>query len=217
MMHTSKMILVPSEMAQKDKATETLMSSLDKEMQSILKNSSLPADAKLAQYSQVLHRYMKTSDESRKPLKIEVQEPEPLPKIPDDAEILADIPKKLEKQALSLLSHVKQNPNIQWSKNNELIVDGVKFEGSHIIDLIHDFTRAKKVPAIGAEAFARALLRSNVPREVIGNRQRLKLFEKPVMIGTPLRTSTPIGKVLPPIKMKKDNSSDHIAWASVGS
>jgi hypothetical protein len=197
-MHTSKMVLVPSGMVNKETGVENLMSSLDKEMRTILDDKNLPSDAKLVQYSQILHRYQKTGEERKQPFKIEVQEPVKQ-KLPSNEEILKNIPAKHTKQASSLLEFVKNNPKIQWSDENELIVDGVKFEGSHIVDLIDDFSRARSTqqPVRGAEAFARVLAKSNVPKSCIANKYRHDLFEKPVVLATP-----PSGNFVgrPPVK-----------------
>src|SRR5437867_12789310 len=123
MMHTSKMILVPSQMVNKETGSENLMSSLDKEMKRILKDKKVPSDAKVAQYMQILHRYQKTSEEHKKPFKIEVQEPIISTKVSDQNEILKVIPSKFTKQAKSLLKYIKMNSHITWSDDNELIVD----------------------------------------------------------------------------------------------
>jgi hypothetical protein len=185
-MHTSKMLLVPSDVMHKNDVSSQLLSSLDVEMRKILEDKSLPSDAKLAEYNQILHRYQKTDEERKQPFQIQVQEPE-MKKVENDEHLLKGIPSKFKSQAATLVNEVKDSKFIKWGDDGEIVVDGVKITGSHIVDLIHDFSRdrKRKSPAIGAEAFARALMKSHAPRECIGNPYRHKLLEKEIIYATP--------------------------------
>jgi hypothetical protein len=185
MMHTSKMVLVPHELVQQNEdPADKILSNLDENMQHILNDRTIPSDKKLILYNQVLQRFKRIKQERDKPFKLEIQEP----KIMTDEDILSGMPVKNLKQAASLLSFVKKNPHIQWTDDNELIVDGMTFPGTHIVDLIHDFSRERVThePVDGAEAFAKALKKGNVPRAVVGNKYRHKLMkDQPLVFATP--------------------------------
>lgn len=191
-MHTSKMLLVPSDIMHKNDTSSQLLSSIDTEMRKILENKTLPSDAKLAQYNQILHQYQKTDEERKQPFQIQVQEPV-VKKVENDEHLLKGIPPKFKPQATSLINEVKDNKFIKWGDDGEVVVDGIKIIGSHIVDLIHDFSRdrRRKSPAIGAEAFARALAKSHAPRECIGNTHRHKLLEKEIIYATPPSQAVP--------------------------
>jgi hypothetical protein len=85
-----------------------------------------------------------------------------------------------------LLDHVRNNPRMKWSEKGELIVEGNKIIGSNIVDLISDFSKESRTrkPAIGAEIFARNLLKENVPRESVVNRRRLEVdVDQPLIVA----------------------------------
>jgi len=74
MMHTDKYFLVPSSLNQSGKPVDYILNNLDGEMMRILNNKNLPADAKWAEYSQILQRpnYMKKDRDN--PLEIHIYE-----------------------------------------------------------------------------------------------------------------------------------------------
>lgn len=188
MMHTSKLLLVPSDVMNKDTSEDSFLSALDTEMRKILDQKELPTDQKLAAYNQLLHRYLKANEKRNSPFEIKVQEPENKPDVYDD-EILDGIPIRNKKNAKLLINSIKKNPEISWSDTGELIAGGLKIDGSNIIDLIHDFSRERRPhnPAVGADVLARLLKKSNVPLEFIGNKNRLKLInnDSNILLATP--------------------------------
>jgi len=217
MMNTSKLLMVPPGMVRNDNSAEdNILSSLENEMREILEKKKLPADQKLAEYSQLLHRYMKTNEKRNEPVKIEVQEPEKVQL--DDTELLEGIPIRSMKTAKNLLNSIKRQTNIEWTDTGELVVDGMKIDGSNIIDLLHDFSRERKPhnPAVGAEVLARALQKTHVPLAYIGNKYRHKLLEnnKNVILGTPAKATPSPG----PAKKKRgriESSPNELDWAEM--
>jgi hypothetical protein len=90
------------------------------------------------------------------------------------------IPPKFKNKASTLLDYVLENPRLAISENQELIIDKNKINDSNIIDIISDISRPRKsIAPTGSEALVHVLLKSNVPKELFGNKQRL---DKPTPI-----------------------------------
>ena len=205
MQHSTKMVLVPHGMMQQQR-NETLpirvqMSNLDIEMRKVLENSHLPTDAKLAEYNQILHHFRKLQEEQQQPHKIEMiekqaksednEEKQKTEKSPHDEDktILMGLPHKNRKNAELLLQYVRKNPHLKFNERGEMLVDGKRFVGPHLVDLIHYFSRDRptKTTVKGAEAFANALYKENVPKESIANKKGNELLteESPMIYATP--------------------------------
>lgn len=175
MKHTQKMILVPADITEQHKPIDPVLNNLDAEMNRILSNEKISSDVKLIKYNQVLRKFSK--------FHVQRQEPHEISFVVEDdvisnEEILKNMPGTRITTAKSLLSHIRSNPNIKIESNGEIIVDGQKIFGSNIVDLVHDFSRDLKAhpPAVGAIEMAKALKRSNMPLELIGNKARLNYF-----------------------------------------
>ena len=80
------------------------LSELDKGMQSILENSNLPADIKMKQYSQLMHKYQTMKDqELNKPMTVDIQSKgSSMLSIPDD-DIVGGVPKNYQNKAKLLI------------------------------------------------------------------------------------------------------------------
>lgn len=189
MMHANKMMLVPYDVTTGRHDEAKVVNALDAEMQKIANNDSLPSDAKLVLYNQMLNRYRHSRQQLEKPYEIEVYETRDAHE--NDTHVLSLIPKKWRKNAELLLTHVKNNPSMKWSDHGEMIVDGNKIIGSNITDLINDTCRESKIrqPAIGSEVFIKTLLKHNTPRELIVNKQRLDNKKEILMAARPLNSS----------------------------
>lgn len=98
------------------------------------------------------------------------------------------------------------NGKIGWNKNGELTTSGVTLPGTNIVDLIGDVMRARKTVAAppGIDQFARGLSEINVPREVVGNRNRLSLIFGGV--GVPQTKLEGLGRKTTRITRKKGPS-----------
>src|SRR5437867_3263049 len=226
MMHSNKMILVPHEMVgDPDTPTTKLMSVLDNEMLKILQDATLADDVKIIKYNQILQRYQGVKQEKEKPFQLEIKKTK-LPIIVEEEKqsplhetVYNTVPPKFHKQANLLLEYVQKNPHLKWSPTGEMIVDNNKIAGSNIIDLINDFVRNRKIePAIGASIFMKKLAESNIPREAIVNKERLKLLEQEDILAeneefhetqTPTKSS-PAKKQLSSSEKKKG-----ITWRSL--
>lgn len=96
-----------------------------------------------------------------------------------DEYVLKGIPRNKQSQASSLLQFIKQNPRVHLNNRGEIIVDDRTILGSHIVDLVHDFTCERKFAAspLGHKALASVLKTSNVPKRYIGNPNRWSLIQ----------------------------------------
>jgi len=73
MIDTNKMILVPHEIVAENESVAKYMSDLDKEMLTIANDNSIPIDAKVIHYNQILRSHQTSRHENEKPFKLEVQ------------------------------------------------------------------------------------------------------------------------------------------------
>lgn len=189
-----KMALIPAEMANNSNSTAfhtpsgpTLnqMSRLDQQMKAVLEDSSVSPEMKLQQYYSTLRRYDTLQENATHiPVPVQIQEkPPPMQTSPvtgvvslpvEESEILDQVPKTQKQNARLLLNYVKENPQLSWNKNKEMVHNGVVVKGSNIFDLVSDFTRNRKnqPPAQGWRQFTNALITQNIPRGAVGNNQR---------------------------------------------
>jgi len=113
-MHTDKYFLVPSSIHQQSNAADNILNNLDVEMMILLTDKNLPADVKLAQYSQILQKYHFMKKEKEKPIEIPFFESNKKASNSDDEDILSSIPKTRLPIAKSLLYFLKKQPNREW-------------------------------------------------------------------------------------------------------
>lgn len=156
---------------------------LDAEMKSILDRNDLDEYEKAVQYSQVLEKYISVKQKMMRPTPIPLVEQTPpakpavAPVIPNKSGHvdLEQFPTQYRNRAQNLLKHIENQTDIRWNDRGELLVDGAPYAGSHIIDLLDDTVRHNKKTAgpPGSDTFVDALLNSNVPRTLIGNKNRL--------------------------------------------
>ena len=183
------MALVPAELAQEQVNIHTAsgpvlnqLSLLDQQMKTILDDSTVPAETKLQQYYNTLRRY-ENLHATRVPIPVTVEEPKkPAPvvvpaeqQLPvSENEVLETVPKTQRQNAKLLLKYVKENPEISFNPQKELVYRGNRVAGSNIFDLVNDMTRNRKhqVPAVGWQEFTEALMTNNIPQGAVGNKQR---------------------------------------------
>ncbi len=192
-----KMALVPAEFATHQNLQQhmpsgailTQLSLLDQQMKSVLDDATTSPDVKLGKYYSTLRRYETLQDnaaqipvpvriqEKRLPIDPAAVEPTPLDQqeLPvGEGEILEQVPHTQQRNAKLLLRYIKENPNIKWNRNKELVVEGSRVAGSNIFDLVSDMTRNRKnpTPATGWQEFTDTLLQQNIPEGAVGNKQR---------------------------------------------
>ena len=168
---TCKLYLVPedvinswrSEQREKaiDKPVNTVQAQMDAKMSSILKKD-IPDYDKEKLYAQELEKLRTLRNQNAMPP----------PPIPGDVNIsLASIPKMYQRKAEGLLDYLRSTKNVSWDEKGQLRISGRPIERSHILDLIHDAVRYRKMSKRpeGWRELSTYLEQSNVPRELVGN------------------------------------------------
>ena len=193
--YTKKMALVPQNMLATLANQQTLIAptqeylgELDTEMKRILEDRSMPPDIKARFYNQVLHRYFGFRDhEMQQPMKIQIEEPQNVAQTAVEVQteaprerdhqtlydtILTAMPKQAMNKAKLLISHLKNNPDVDWNDRQELVYKGEAVPDSNFTDLMNSFLRQTKVhtpKAQGWREFGSALLEHNAPKSAITN------------------------------------------------
>jgi hypothetical protein len=219
MEHTKNMVLIPQDVlrsiqAKQDIATEpqvTRLQDLDAELKAILSSNADP-DSKFKLYQQTLQRYLFLKEKQRQPLQVElasaagatvgaqnndlqaeIPRQEQLPTTPRRGirSVITSVPPKGRAAARMLVEHLEDNPDITWNNLGELIIGGERILDSNVLDMIKDLSCARKglEPSEAHVEFVRALRRTNVPHNAIGNKH---LFEAAAAPASPI-ASTPGG------------------------
>lgn len=194
----NKMMLVPFSM-QRSQQTPlmTQISSLDDEMQKILKDLSLTPDVKFKLYNQVLHKYSTLMQEQNKPIQVEIKETKPA--VTKNEYVLEKVKKNLPKGKLDagtrLANFLTNSNSISWNDKNELVIDGTLIPHSNIESILNYASRdVRRDPPRGWDTFLRWLADENVPKSAIGNRkgrQQIDDIISPVPLMPSLSDETP--------------------------
>jgi len=196
------MIIVPHEIVAENESVAKYMSDLDKEMLTIANDNSIPIDAKVIQYNQILRRHQTARHKNEKPFKLEVQS-EAAKAIKEEKRvektdtnsllqtIMHTVPVKFHKQANLLFDYAQGIPGLKWSDKGEMIVDGNKIVGTNIVDLINDLSRNRSSdPPTGVDLLIKKLYDQNVPKELILDKKRLSIVNKDIF-ASPQKTPGP--------------------------
>ena len=93
-------------------------------------------------------------------------------------EILANIPKTQKLRASALLRRIKNSGGkLGWNSKGQMTYNKVPIAKTNIVDLVSDIIRQRKTVDAppGHELFATTLREINTPRELIGNKARMRL------------------------------------------
>ena len=185
---------------------------LDQGLEKFLNAPNIPQDQKAKLYSHYLQQYLtmkkkqtqvyrdaatlKAQPQVVQPVQIvqPAQAPQPI-QLPQNAEIqqeiVASVPKNLQKQAKLLIERVKRHPNVGWNQRGELLIQGQKVANSNMVDLVKDLLKKRKnVNPPGWKELATELRESNVPLEYIRNPDRLAFISQhPAPTATSLSES----------------------------
>ena len=150
---------------------------LDEEMKNIIDREDIRPEEKVTRYNQVLQRYMRYYDKpyldkSSYHGYYPTREEEDGEDTKLEREIDTVVPGTFKKKAKMLLNHIRDNPNMKWNDKRELIVEGEKINDSHVLDLVGHALRHRSSAPVpkGSKEFARALKRSNISQELVGNK-----------------------------------------------
>lgn len=92
--------------------------------------------------------------------------------------LLGSIPKRNRREAAAILSYIEKSPNLSWSQQGELVVEGQIVPRTHVSDLLKDaFYKHKNWEPEGVNEFYRELAKSNLPTALIRNQERRALLE----------------------------------------
>ena len=183
MEHAKKMVLVEPRQIEKFKESmvDKTLSKLDGEIYEIL-HRDIADDEKAKLYSNSLSRYLNI-DKPTVVTKFSLNESEEEKKTEPVKEsknieslVLETVPKKWKSHASRLLTHIKNNPEVNWSEKGELVLKTTTIPKTHVVDLVNDLLRKRtSTPSpTGWMQLADALKDYNIPRELIGNEDRWK-------------------------------------------
>lgn len=170
------------------------LSSLDSDMDKILRNKELSDDIKLQQYQQTLQRYLNFYGQRKEqPLQIKV-ESNSKESVEDDQdesprddlfneihqEVMDTVPKTTRSRARLSLNKMKKNKDVMyWNERGELLYHGKVIPSTHIADLVRDAVKGRKsFDPNGWQFFARGLAKINTPHDWIGNDQRKDVMKE---------------------------------------
>ena len=153
---------------------------LDRDMKTVLDRMDLDEDEKVKLYNQILQRYVSYHDKINQPLRVQITqsqskppvEPNP-PSTKQDIDILSTVPPSMRHKAELLLEKLRQNSSVTWDDRGRVSIKGSPIESANITDLLNDVMRRRKRPLpAGWKEFAKELREANIPRELIGNKER---------------------------------------------
>lgn len=164
-------------------STLSMMQSLDRDMESVLRKNDVTEREKVRLYNDALQKYLtfenqRTSSVSPLPVKVVQDRSTPNPgnesrRSDIEREIVESVPKTMSKKARLLIDRIKSNPVMKWNDKGELIYKDNTIPGTNISDLINDVLRHRRqFTPRGWETFAQGLKDINAPQELVGNRER---------------------------------------------
>ena len=131
MQHAKKFVLVDPKMYRQTMPEKSLCT-LDEEIEKTL-NSDLPDDEKVKQYVSTLRKFKVYEN----PKTVE-------PKTISEPDLLESLPPNQQYKAKRLLRLIKDNPDLEWSDDGELIYRQKLMRDSHVTDLFGDALAVKK-------------------------------------------------------------------------
>lgn len=181
MNHVKKLLLVsPESVAKLNDATpstaQTQTSSLDAEMDLILRKKYADDSEKWKHYNEALQRYLYFVNEKKRPVEISVAD---YTESKDTSELIRNqletaLPKTYKAAALRIFDYLKQSATqVTWDSQGIVSIDNQPIPNSNIIDLISDLTRQRKsFEPTGVSRFIKALSTANIPLELVSNSTR---------------------------------------------
>ena len=215
MEHAKKMVLVEPRQIEKWKETmlDKTLSKLDGEIYEILHRNAAD-DEKAKLYSNSLSRYLNIDKpnvvttfnsidgEGDKGVAAAAPAAAAAAKVVDavgvdswknaESQVLETVPKKWKSKASKLLTHMRNNnPEITWSSKGELVLNKTAIPNTHAADLVNDLMRKRTTSSTpnGWKQLADALKVSNIPRELVGNKDRWGYINAPLEDASPVTPS----------------------------
>ena len=159
------------------------MSELDEDMKHILGRQDIDEQEKVKQYNQILRRYVTYDGKANQPVEVRITQQTAQGSNPSvagdgkesslDRNILETVPSTMQRRAKLILDKIRQNSDMSWDSRGQLTIGEKPVKDTNITDLLNDVLRKRKRPhPTGWEAFAKGLREANVPRELVGNKDR---------------------------------------------
>ena len=160
--HAKKMILVDPERSQQNRRN---LSDMDKEIEKTL-NDQMPDDIKAKHYFSILTKYVKNPTTAWS-----VAAPDPV-----EDELLQSVPLEVRYKAKRILRLLRNNSEVGWNGQGQLIYRQQVIPDSNIIDLVNDILKYRGSASApeGWEEFASALRSSGITKELVPNEKRWK-------------------------------------------
>ena len=164
------------------------MSELDEDMKHVLERRDIGEQEKVTQYNQILRRYVTYDGKANQPVEVritqrtaQVSNPTVAGEEPSvDRHILETVPSTMQRRAKLILDKIRQNSDMSWDSRGQLMIGEKPIKDTNITDLLNDVLRKRKRPhPTGWEAFAKGLRDANVPRELVGNKERWSYLQSP--------------------------------------
>lgn len=174
MTHSKKMLLVDPERRQENNAMQDASQSpIDVEMQEIL-GSHLSEDVKAKLYQNIISKYLIGSKKTTSW------------GVPDskndeiEEELLESVPPHQRYKAKRIVRVIRNTPEAEWNSRGEFVYRQRTIPQSHIIELVNDILKTTSTgdPPVGWQEFAQALRSSQVPKELVLNKQRWSYIQK---------------------------------------
>jgi hypothetical protein len=156
----------------------------------LARKDGVPDDIKFTQFAQEQQRYLDQKKVLDQPLKLSI-ESEDDGKNPAVLQTFVNAYERfprLQTRLRQLADFVRTVQGLRWNRTGEIEIDGVLIPGSNIGALMHDIiTPAASMNPTGQEQFASVLLRSNIPRNIMGSEVSEEEMESPFSASTPRR------------------------------
>ena len=104
-------------------------------------------------------------------------------------DVLESVPKSMRQKAHRLLNRLRSTSGVKWNDRGELEFQGRVVSRSNLTDLVNDVLRQRKhaTEPTGWEVFADVLSASNIPQDLVGNRDRWR-YMREKLPSTPLKS-----------------------------
>ena len=196
MEHAKKMAILPQSLVASLMNQQLLgnqgiayLGELDGQMKSIMDDRNIPADIKAKQYGNVLNRFLQMRGNELKDSsgiqfgEQSMQTPQTVsaaPVIDNEVNLLTTVAGRNKNKAKILLDHVKNNPDLTWNAQQQLVYKGVPVPNSNLPDLLNQYSRPgnrNEIGFAGYREFGKALSEHNTHRTAVVNR---KLLDKAI-------------------------------------
>lgn len=176
MKSVSKLALVDPRLVAHESPLDDVLSELERDMTDITQTRNMTIHEKVRKYNQRLQDFLNFKEQSRKPLRVEIEE------IPRESlpakEILQNLPVNLRERGARVLDIIRSSDILSWNAKGELVSAGEAIRGSEIVELVNDVLRQRRYPPVGFEELYKEFKRKNVTKQLVLNKNGHKLIAR---------------------------------------